>query len=155
MHHCRHSLHQRQGGERWWRTPLIPALRRQKQPDLHEFEASLIYRDSSRTSTANKPVLINLLKKKTRERVHKGCANRQTRVCSASLHPSREMCQGVETAQTCVLHKQVLSRRQAGTFSVLRSVPFTWHFLGTRQKCTRNLVCQCLPQHYSPDPKVT
>ena len=28
----------------WWRTPLIPALGRQRQVDLYEFEASLVYR---------------------------------------------------------------------------------------------------------------
>ena len=29
--------------------PLIPALRRQRQVDLYEFEASLVYRVNSRT----------------------------------------------------------------------------------------------------------
>ena len=28
----------------WWRMPLIPALGRQRQADLCEFEASLVYR---------------------------------------------------------------------------------------------------------------
>ena len=28
----------------WWRTPSIPALRKQKQVDLCEFEASLVYK---------------------------------------------------------------------------------------------------------------
>ena len=44
-------------------TPLIPALGRQRQADLYEFKASLIYRVSSRTGSkgAEKPVL-----KKTR-----------------------------------------------------------------------------------------
>ena len=32
--------------------PLIPALRRQRQEDLCEFEAKLIYRVSSRTARA-------------------------------------------------------------------------------------------------------
>ena len=36
----------------WWRTPLIPALGRQRQEDLCEFEASLVYRVSSRTARA-------------------------------------------------------------------------------------------------------
>ena len=35
--------------ELWWRTLLIPALRRQRQVDLYEFKASLVYRASSRT----------------------------------------------------------------------------------------------------------
>ena len=35
---------------RSWHTPLIPALRRQRQADLSEFEASLVYRASSRTA---------------------------------------------------------------------------------------------------------
>ena len=33
----------------WWCTPLIPALRRQMQADLCEFEASLASTTSSRT----------------------------------------------------------------------------------------------------------
>jgi hypothetical protein len=32
--------------------PLIPALRRQRQADLCEFEASLVYRSSSTTAKA-------------------------------------------------------------------------------------------------------
>jgi hypothetical protein len=31
----------------WWCTPLNPALRRQRQADLCEFEASLVYKSSS------------------------------------------------------------------------------------------------------------
>jgi hypothetical protein len=34
----------------WWCTPLIPALRRQRQVDLCEFQAILVYRESSRTA---------------------------------------------------------------------------------------------------------
>jgi hypothetical protein len=43
-----------------WCTPLIPALWRQRQEDLYEFEASLVYKVSSRTTlrtvTQRKPV---------------------------------------------------------------------------------------------------
>ena len=41
--------------------PLILALRRQRKADLSEFEASLVYRASSRTAkaTQRKPVLKN------------------------------------------------------------------------------------------------
>jgi hypothetical protein len=35
----------------WWRTPLIPALGRQRQADF-ELEASLVYKVSSRTARA-------------------------------------------------------------------------------------------------------
>jgi hypothetical protein len=35
-------------GWAWWRTPLIPALRRQRQADL----ASLVYKVRSRTARA-------------------------------------------------------------------------------------------------------
>ena len=46
---------------RHWRcTPLIPALRRQRQVDVCESEASLVYRASSRTgskATRRNPVL--------------------------------------------------------------------------------------------------
>jgi hypothetical protein len=37
---------------RWWCIPLTPALERQRQVDLCEFEASLVYRVSSRTARA-------------------------------------------------------------------------------------------------------
>jgi len=45
----------------WWFTPLTPALRRQRLADLCEFEASLVYRGSSRTAKAiqTKPCLEN------------------------------------------------------------------------------------------------
>ena len=44
----------------WWRTPLIPALGRQRLADLCEFKASLIYKMNSRTArtvTQRNPVL--------------------------------------------------------------------------------------------------
>jgi hypothetical protein len=49
---------------RWWCMPLIPALGRQRQVDS-EFEASLVYRVSSRTASViqRNPVL----KKKKKE----------------------------------------------------------------------------------------
>ena len=34
----------------WWSILLIPALRRQRQEDLCDFKASLVYRVSSRTA---------------------------------------------------------------------------------------------------------
>ena len=37
---------------RWWFMPLIPVLGRQRQVDLREFKASLVYRVSSRTVRA-------------------------------------------------------------------------------------------------------
>ena len=39
-----HKTTKNQAGQ-WWRTPLIPALGRQKQADLCEFEASLVYKE--------------------------------------------------------------------------------------------------------------
>jgi hypothetical protein len=46
----------------WWHTPLAPALGRQRQMDLLEFEASLAYKASSRTARATQrnPVSKNL-----------------------------------------------------------------------------------------------
>jgi hypothetical protein len=37
----------------WWLMSLTPALRRQRQEDLCDFEASLVYRASSRTAQRN------------------------------------------------------------------------------------------------------
>ena len=44
----------------WWHTPLIPALRRQ----ISEFEASLVYKVSSRNARARNPVSKNKTKNK-------------------------------------------------------------------------------------------
>lgn len=45
--------------------PFIPAPRRQRQMDLYEFEASVVYRVNSRTAKATQrnPVLTNTEKK--------------------------------------------------------------------------------------------
>ena len=42
-----------------WHTPLIPTLEKQRQADLYEFKASLVYRVSSRIprATQRNPVL--------------------------------------------------------------------------------------------------
>ena len=43
------AAHKAQGlARQWWRTPLILALGRQRQTDLFEFKASLVYIASSR-----------------------------------------------------------------------------------------------------------
>ena len=49
--------------------PLFPALRRQRQVDLFEFEASLVYRASSRTArtTQRHPVSKNKQKRKRKK----------------------------------------------------------------------------------------
>ena len=49
----------------WWYVPLIPALLRQRQMDLCEFKASLVYRVSSRTGSiaTEKPCLRKRQKK--------------------------------------------------------------------------------------------
>ena len=50
---------------------MIPALRSQRQVDLYEFEAILVYRASSRTAKATErnPVLKNQNKKEMKENV--------------------------------------------------------------------------------------
>ena len=54
----------------WWRTPLILALGRQKQEDLCEFEASLVYRASPKTGSkvTEKPCLRKRREKKRKRR---------------------------------------------------------------------------------------
>jgi hypothetical protein len=50
----------------WWRTPLIPALGRQRQGRrISEFEAILVYKVSSRTTRAiqRNPVSKNQINK--------------------------------------------------------------------------------------------
>ena len=46
----------------WWHTPLIPGLGKERQADLSEFKASLVYKVSSRTArtvTQRNPVSKN------------------------------------------------------------------------------------------------
>ena len=52
---------------RWWRTPLIPVLRRQRQANLSDLEASLVYRASSRTARATQRNPVSKKKKKKKE----------------------------------------------------------------------------------------
>jgi hypothetical protein len=50
----------------WWRTPLILALRRQRQRDLCDFKTSLVNRVSSKTARATQrnPILEKKIKNK-------------------------------------------------------------------------------------------
>ena len=60
--------------------PLIPALRRQKQVNLCEFETSLIYKVSCRTgskATLGKPVSEN----KTKQRETENETNKWNKLC--------------------------------------------------------------------------
>ena len=58
-----------------WYTPSIPALERQKQVDLCEFEVSLVYRGNSRigSKATEKPCLgkQNKIKSKTKPKTNK------------------------------------------------------------------------------------
>jgi hypothetical protein len=62
----------------WWYMPLIPALRRQRQEDLYEFEASLVYRVSARTARTTQ----RNLSRKTSKNKNK---NKKLEVKSVSL----------------------------------------------------------------------
>ena len=39
-----HMLEGENSAGQWWHMPLISALRRQRQEDLHEFKVSLVYK---------------------------------------------------------------------------------------------------------------
>ena len=67
--------------------PLIPALGRQSQADLCEFEASLVYKVSSRTgskSYTEKPCLVNNNNKRKKRKIR--CVNIY-KVPSSTLNP--------------------------------------------------------------------
>ena len=49
----------------WGHTPLISALARQRQENLCEFKASLIYRKISRKKIINFDLVISLVRTKT------------------------------------------------------------------------------------------
>ena len=67
-------VYKKQWGSRtWWHRSLVPALRRQRQTDLCEFEASLAYKVSSRTArTVTQKNLVSK-KKKIKEVEKKKC----------------------------------------------------------------------------------
>jgi hypothetical protein len=52
----------------WWHTPLVPALWRQKQMDLCEFKASLVYRASSRHPRPHSEILSQKTNKQTNKK---------------------------------------------------------------------------------------
>jgi hypothetical protein len=54
----------------WWRTPLVPALGRQRQA-ISEFEASLVYKVSSRTARATRRNPVWKKQNKTKNKTNK------------------------------------------------------------------------------------
>jgi hypothetical protein len=60
MKHGKYFVKREKDVKQWWRTPLIPALGGRGR-QISEFEASLVYRVSSRTARATQrnPVLKN------------------------------------------------------------------------------------------------
>jgi hypothetical protein len=65
----------------WWHMPLIPALGSQRQEDLWEFKASLVYRASSRTARATQKPYFKKKKKNKRRRRRKRCRWRRRKRC--------------------------------------------------------------------------
>jgi hypothetical protein len=70
----------KKGKAGWWRlTPLIPTPGRQRQVDLCEFKASLVYRVNSRTARAT---LRNPVSKTNKQERKKG--RKKQKVCTDS-----------------------------------------------------------------------
>ena len=75
----------------WWLTPLIPAFGRQSQTDLCEFEASLVFRVSSRTTRATRRNLVS--------------KNKKTKQINKTNQPNKQK----ETTRASFLHSQIPS----------------------------------------------
>jgi hypothetical protein len=56
--------------KQWWPMTLISALRKQRQVDLHESEANLVYRESPTRAAQREPVLKNQTKPKQKKSCH-------------------------------------------------------------------------------------
>jgi hypothetical protein len=72
----------------WWHTPSITVLGRQRQAgrQISEFEASLVYRVSSRTARLHRETLRNpVSKKKKREREREREKRKKTQLFSSNL----------------------------------------------------------------------
>ena len=67
------------GKARWWCTSLIPVLRRQRQMDLSESKARLVYRERSRTTRAIQRNHVSKKKSPSREKVHSFATGRKGR----------------------------------------------------------------------------
>ena len=72
-------------------TPLIPAPRKQRQADLCELEAILVYRASSRTARATQrnPVLKNETKQNKTKKKPKQQQNKQTKKTQTRVSETR------------------------------------------------------------------
>ena len=83
-----------------WHIPLVLALRRQRQADLCEFKASLVYRESSRTARATQrnPVSQNKTKK---ENKYKPSSNSLVRInlLNTAFFPNR-LCSPIRLCST-------------------------------------------------------
>jgi hypothetical protein len=64
---------------RWWHTPLIPALGRQRQARISEFKASLVFTVSSRTARATQRNPVSKNKKQTKKKKKKEEESRNKR----------------------------------------------------------------------------
>ena len=68
----------------WWHTPLISELGRQKQVDPCKFEATLIYRASSRTARATQRNLVWKTKTKTKQKYPKTTTEKPSQASQAN-----------------------------------------------------------------------
>jgi hypothetical protein len=87
-------------GRVWWCTPLIPAIRGQRQANLCKFEAILVYRASSRTA-------ILTLRNAVFKNKDKNKKTKQTKECSFCFQTDYNHCKNKDLSDFSHIGKEI------------------------------------------------